>query len=300
MNIASFDHSLDAYLDYLLLEKGLSANTLEAYKRDMQRYKLFVLSRGLTSWEEVTPDILVDYLERMREEGLSPLSMNRHLITMRNFHKYLVQESLAETNPTALVELSKRWMRLPDILSRQEMELLLLQPGKETPMGIRDTAMMELMYATGLRVTELVSLDMNNINWQVGYLIAFGKGSKERIVPIGQVAYENVRLYVDQVRPLLLKGKVTDVLFLNRQGTRLTRQGFWKIIRNYALRAGLMKKVHPHTFRHSFASHLLEGGADLRSVQAMLGHVDISSTQIYTHISCDRLKSIHAKYHPRG
>ena len=300
MNIASFDRSLDAYLDYLLLEKGLSANTLESYGRDMKRYRLFVLFRGLTSWEEVTSDILVDYLEKMREQGLSSSSMNRHLISIRNFHKYLVQEGLTETNPAALVELSKHWMKLPDTLSRQEMGLLLQQPGKETHMGIRDTAMMELMYATGIRVTELISLDMNHINWQVGYLIAFGKGSKERIVPIGQIAYEIVRLYVDQVRPLLLKGKITDVLFLNRQGRRLTRQGFWKIIRNYALRAGLMKKVHPHTFRHSFASHLLEGGADLRSVQAMLGHVDISSTQIYTHISCDRLKSIHTKYHPRG
>ncbi|MDR2861506.1 MAG: site-specific tyrosine recombinase XerD [Syntrophobacterales bacterium] len=296
----SFDHHLDAYRDYLLLEKGLSANTLEAYGHDMKRYSLFVLSRGLASWQEVTSDILIDYLEKLREQGLSPSSMNRHLITIRNFHKYLVQEGLAETNPAALVELSKRWIRLPDTLSKQEMELLLQQPGKDTPAGIRDTAMLELMYATGIRVTELISLDMNHINWQVGYLIAFGKGSKERIVPIGQVAYEIVRLYVDQVRPLLLKGKITDVLFLNRQGTRLTRQGLWKIIRGYALQAGLMKKVHPHTFRHSFASHLLEGGADLRSVQAMLGHVDISSTQIYTHISCDRLKGIHARYHPRG
>lgn len=300
MNIAAFERSLDGYLDYLLLEKGLSSNTLEAYRRDMKRYGQFVMVRGLASWEEVTSDVLVDYLERMRGDGLSPSSMNRHLITIRNFHKYLVQEGLAETNPAALVELSKHWMKLPDTLSKQEMELLLQQPGKETNMGIRDTAMMELMYATGIRVTELISLDMNNINWQVGYLIAFGKGSKERIIPIGQVAYEIVRLYVDQVRPLLMKGKTTDVLFLNRQGTRLTRQGFWKIIRNHASRAGLMKKVHPHTFRHSFASHLLEGGADLRSVQAMLGHVDISSTQIYTHISCDRLKGIHAKYHPRG
>jgi integrase/recombinase XerD len=301
MNIvSSFDNSLNAYLDYLLLEKGLSPNTLEAYSQDMRRYSLFVLSRGLTSWEEVTSDILVDYLEKLREQGLSSPSMNRHLITIRNFHKYLLQEGLGETNPAALVELSKHWMKLPDTLNRQEMELLLQQPGKETHMGIRDTAMMELMYATGIRVTELISLDMSHINWQVGYLIAFGKGSKERIVPIGQMAYEIVRLYVDQVRPLLLKGKITDVLFLNRKGTRLTRQGLWKIIRGHALGAGLMKNVHPHTFRHSFASHLLEGGADLRSVQAMLGHADISSTQIYTHISCDRLKNIHTKCHPRG
>jgi integrase/recombinase XerD len=300
MTEASFDHYLDAYRDYLLLEKGLSANTLEAYGRDMERYMMFVLSCGLTSWQEVTSGVLVDYLEKLRAQGLSSSSMNRHLIAIRNFHKYLLQEGLAETNPAALVELAKHWMRLPDTLSREEMELLLRQPGRETPAGIRDTAMMELMYATGIRVTELISLGMNHINWQVGYLLAFGKGSKERIIPVGQVAYEIVRLYVDQVRPLLLKGKITDILFLNRRGTRLTRQGIWKIIGQYASQAGLTKKVHPHTFRHSFASHLLEGGADLRSVQAMLGHVDISSTQIYTHISCDRLKGIHARYHPRG
>jgi integrase/recombinase XerD len=160
--------------------------------------------------------------------------------------------------------------------------------------------MLELLYATGLRVSELIALDMKHINWQVGYLIAFGKGDKERIVPIGQVAYEALKLYIDQVRPRFLKGKMSEVLFLNRRGERLTRQGFWKIVRYYTLRAGLLKKVHPHTFRHSFASHLLEGGADLRSVQMMLGHADISTTQIYTHITGERLKSIHKKCHPRG
>lgn len=294
------DDVLDAYLNYLTVEKGLSRNTLEAYGRDLGRYADFVVRRGEKNWKDVTPELLVGFLEQTRRGGLASVSMNRNLVVIRGFHKYLMQEKLAETNPVANIELAKGWMRLPDTLSQEEMATLLKEPGGATPAAIRDTAMLELLYATGLRVSELIALDMKHINWQVGYLIAFGKGDKERIVPIGQVAYEAVKSYVDQVRPTLLKGNMSDVLFLNRRGERLTRQGFWKIVRFYTLRAGLLKKVHPHTFRHSFASHLLEGGADLRSVQMMLGHADISTTQIYTHISGERLKSIHKKCHPRG
>lgn len=294
------DDVLDAYLNYLTVEKGLARNTLEAYGRDLGRYADFVVRRDVKDWQDVTPELLVTFLEQTRRGGLASVSMNRNLVAIRGFHKYLVREKMTDTNPVANIELAKGWMRLPDTLSQDEMATLLKAPGCETPAGIRDTAMLELLYATGLRVSELTGLDMGHINWQVGYLIAFGKGDKERIVPIGKVAYEAVKLYIDQVRPGLLKGKMNDVLFLNRRGERLTRQGFWKIIRFYTLRAGLLKKVHPHTFRHSFASHLLEGGADLRSVQMMLGHADISTTQIYTHISGERLKSIHKKCHPRG
>jgi integrase/recombinase XerD len=298
--MAMIDNVLDAYLNYLTVEKGLARNTLEAYGRDLGRYADFVVRRDVKSWKDVTPELLVTFLEQTRKGGLASVSMNRNLVAIRGFHKYLMQEKLAEASPVANIELAKGWMRLPDTLSQEEMATLLKAPGCETPAGIRDTAMLELLYATGLRVSELIALDMKHINWQVGYLIAFGKGDKERIVPIGQVAYEAVKLYIDQVRPGLLKGRMSDVLFLNRRGGRLTRQGFWKIVRYYTLRAGLLKKVHPHTFRHSFASHLLEGGADLRSVQMMLGHADISTTQIYTHISGERLKSIHKKCHPRG
>jgi integrase/recombinase XerD len=200
----------------------------------------------------------------------------------------------------AHIVLAKVWMRLPDVLSREEMILLLAQPGAETPAEIRDSAMLELMYATGIRVSELIGLTVNSINWQVGYLVAMGKGEKERIVPVGQTAYERVKRYQEGARPLLLKGRESDLLFLNRSGKGLTRQGFWKIVKKYAAKAGLDKAIHPHTFRHSFASHLLEGGADLRSVQIMLGHADISTTQIYTHVTRERLKEIHRKYHPRG
>lgn len=297
---SAIDGVLDAYLNYLMVEKGLSRNTLEAYGRDLGRYADFMVRRHMTDWDWVTPEMLIAYLERERAGGLAPVSMNRHLIAIRGFHKYLLQEKLVKTNPVSQIELAKQWMHLPDTLSREEMALLLGAPGCDTPMGVRDTAMLELLYATGLRVSELLALALGHINWQVGYLIAFGKGSKERIVPIGRAAYEAVRSYVETVRPALLKGKMTDILFLNSRGQRLTRQGFWKIVRDHALRAGLMKKVHPHTFRHSFASHLLEGGADLRSVQMMLGHADIATTQIYTHITGERLKSIHRKCHPRG
>jgi integrase/recombinase XerD len=180
------------------------------------------------------------------------------------------------------------------------MACLLAQPGTETPSGFRDAAMLELMYATGIRVSELIGLTVESINWHAGYLVASGKGEKERIVPVGRTAYDTVKRYLESARTLMLKGKSCNLLFLNRFGGGLSRQGFWKIVRGYAVKAGMEKKVHPHTFRHSFASHLLEGGADLRSVQIMLGHADISTTQIYTHVTRERLKEVHRRYHPRG
>jgi integrase/recombinase XerD len=212
----------------------------------------------------------------------------------------LLREKRIDANPLANIGLAKVWARLPDTLNKEEMNLLLAQPGMKNTAAIRDSAMMELMYATGIRVSEIIALTMNSINWQVGYLVVMGKGGKERIVPIGRSAYNCLCEYVNQERPKFIKGQKTNILFLNRSGSGLTRQGFWKIVRRYVLRAGLNKRVHPHTFRHSFASHLLEGGADLRSVQIMLGHADIATTQIYTHITRERLKSIHKRYHPRG
>jgi integrase/recombinase XerD len=226
--------------------------------------------------------------------------VNRGLAALRGFYKFLIHEKKIDTNPVANIELAKVWSRLPGTLSMEEMNLLLGEPGLNNPLAIRDTAMMELMYATGIRVSEIITLTMNTINWQVGYLVVMGKGSKERIVPIGRSAYNCLQEYVNHARPIFVKEHATNILFLNRSGRGLTRQGFWKILKKYAHRVGLQKKVHPHTFRHSFASHLLEGGADLRSVQTMLGHADISTTQIYTHITRERLKNIHKKYHPRG
>lgn len=291
---------LEKYLNYLLIERGVAENTLEAYGRDLRRFLLIVQEKGFTDLRQVLPETVVEYLVRIKEEGLSANSMNRSLAALRGFYKYLLAEKMIEQSPLANIELAKVWMRLPDTISKEEMSLILAQPGMETAQGVRNSAMLELLYATGIRVSELIGLTMNSINWQVGFLVVMGKGSKERVVPIGKTAYDCTKLYVEQVRQQLMQSKNTDVLFLNRFGKKFTRQGFWKMVVRYAEKSGLQKKVHPHTFRHSFASHLLEGGADLRTVQVMLGHADISTTQIYTHITRERLKEIHQKYHPRG
>ncbi|MEN6358487.1 MAG: site-specific tyrosine recombinase XerD [Smithellaceae bacterium] len=291
---------LNRYYQHLLIEKGAAGNTLEAYGRDLNRYLSFLEQKGLTDARSVLPQMVVDFLVQLKSEGLSANSMNRSLAALRGFYKYLLREKVLEASPLDHIELAKVWMRLPDTVSKEEMALILSQPGDQTPSALRDSAILELLYATGLRVSELISLTMNSINWQVGFLIVMGKGSKERVVPVGKTAYDCVRRYVDEARPAFVKSKATDVLFLTRFGRAFTRQGLWKIIIAYAKKAGLQKNVHPHTFRHSFASHLLEGGADLRAVQVMLGHSDISTTQIYTHVTKDRLKEIHRKYHPRG
>jgi integrase/recombinase XerD len=294
-------HELAAkYFDYLLIERGVARNTLEAYERDLRRFILYLKEKGLSEITAVTPEDIIGYLTRVKDDGLSSNSTNRALAALRGFYKYLLREKKIEESPLTDIELSKVWMRLPDTISKEEMNIILAQPGETTPAARRDNAMMELLYATGIRVSELIGITMNNINWQVGFLVVMGKGSKERIVPIGKTAYDCTRRYVDEARPKLMRGKNTDILFLNRFGGKLTRQGFWKIVTRYARKAGLEKNIHPHTFRHSFASHLLEGGADLRTVQVMLGHADISTTQIYTHITRERLKEIHRKYHPRG
>ena len=292
---------LTKYFNYLLIERGIAQNTLESYGRDLRRFVLFVQEeKRFTNLREVTPEVITEYLVRIRDEGLAANSMNRSLAALRGFYKYLLREKIIKENPLANIELAKVWMKLPDTVSKEEMTAILAQPGTQSNPAIRNTAMLELLYATGIRVSELINLTMNSVNWQVGFLIVMGKGSKERIVPVGKVAYDCVRRYVDEVRPKLMEKKSTDVLFLNRFGRKFSRQGFWKIVVGYAKQAGLQKKVYPHTFRHSFASHLLEGGADLRTVQVMLGHSDISTTQIYTHITRERLKEVHEKYHPRS
>ena len=291
---------LTRYLNHLLIERGMAANTLEAYGRDLRRYFQFLLKKEITQLPDVKPEVIIEYLVQIKGEGLSANSMNRSLAALRGLYKYLIQEKIITSSPLTNIDLAKVWMRLPDTISKEEMNVILIQPGILTPAAMRDTAMLELLYATGIRVSELINLTMNSVNWQVGFLVVMGKGSKERIVPIGKTAYDCTRLYVDNARPQMMQKKVTDVLFLNRFGAKFTRQGLWKVVIRYAKKAGLLKKVHPHTFRHSFATHLLEGGADLRTVQVMLGHADISTTQIYTHITRDRLKEIHQKYHPRG
>jgi integrase/recombinase XerD len=291
---------IEEYLNFLAVEKGASRNTLEGYRRDLNRYADFVSDLEISDMRQIGSDHLISYLGRLKDEGLAANSVNRALAALRGFYKYLLREKKLESTPVAHIGLARGWMRLPEVLSREEMVLLLAQPGSATPSAVRDAAMLELIYATGIRVSELTAMTLNQINWQVGYVIVMGKGGKERIVPLGRMAYEQVQRYAEQARPRLLKDRRSDTLFLNRSGKGLTRQGFWKIVKKYAAKAKLEAKVHPHTFRHSFATHLLEGGADLRSVQIMLGHADISTTQIYTHVTRERLKEIHRRYHPRG
>ena len=293
-------HHVDGYLNFLAVEKGISLNTLEAYSRDLNRYTAFAEQKGVTDIRDISSDTIISFLGDLKGGGLATTSINRSLAAIRGFYKYLLAENVIDENPVAAIELAKVWMHLPDTVNREEMALLLKQPGTKTPLAMRDTAMLELLYATGIRVSELVSLGMGNINWQAGYLVVVGKGSKERIVPIGQTALDCLNRYVEGARRKLAGGRSANTLFLNRSGNGLTRQGFWKIVKKYVRKAGLNKKVYPHTFRHSFATHLLEGGADLRSVQVMLGHADISTTQIYTHVTRERLREIHRKYHPRG
>ncbi|MDZ4163711.1 MAG: site-specific tyrosine recombinase XerD [Smithellaceae bacterium] len=291
---------LEDYLNYLLVEKGAALNTIESYSRDLHRYLACVNSSGSGELGGVTEEEVISFIVTWKGEGLSTNSVNRALAALRGFYKYLLREQIVDYSPVADLEHAKVWSRLPGTLSRAEMELLLSQPARNTSTGLRDAAIMELLYATGLRVSELIALHLNSINWQVGYLQAIGKGDKSRIVPIGQSAYSLLKEYLEQARPLFLKGGRSDKIFLTRLGGGFTRQGLWKVIKQYAARAGLGQKVYPHTFRHSFATHLLEGGADLRAVQVMLGHADISTTQIYTHITRERLKEVHKRFHPRG
>ena len=294
------DTLVDQYLNYLLVEKGLSKRTLESYSRDLSRYLAFLLANRVKHVSDSDTSLVLKHLIALRESGLGTRSRARHLVSIRGFYRFLVQENIVERDPTRRVELPKVSLKLPDVLSVKEVQLLLDAPDPKTPLGARDAAMIELLYAAGLRVSELVNLKLQDINLEAGFVRVFGKGSKERVVPIGNYARQTLAHYLETSRKKLLKNLVSAWLFVARAGKPMTRQGFWKLLRRYALKSGVKKKITPHSLRHSFATHLLEGGADLRAVQIMLGHVDISTTQIYTHVAKDHLREIHSKYHPRG
>lgn len=291
---------LEIYFNYLTVEKGASPHTLEAYSRDLIRFTNFMAGRGKEGADAVTPEDMVAFISDLRGGGLSANSVNRSLAAIRGFYKFLLKHGYTVMSPVDRLVQGKTWMRLPDVLSPQDMNRLLEHPALTDPSAVRDAAILELMYAAGLRVSEVVNLTMNSINWQAGYVVVMGKGRKERVVPVGRSAYDIMRRYVEEGRNNLVKGKSTNFLFLNRSGKLFSRQGLWKLVKKYARLAGLEDKVHPHTFRHTFATHLLEGGADLRAVQVMLGHADISTTQIYTHVTRERLKAVHKQYHPRS
>jgi integrase/recombinase XerD len=294
------DILIDQFLNYLVVEKGLSKKTLEAYSRDINRYRIFLDENKSKHFSETDTPLILKHLILLRKSGLAARSRARHLVAIRGLYRFLVQEKMLPNDPARLIDLPKSSLKLPHVFSRDEIVLLLETPDTKTPLGTRDAAMLELLYAAGLRVSELINLKLQDINLEAGFVRIFGKGSKERIVPIGIHAKEKIRNYLNTARPQRLKQIPSPYLFIARAGKPMTRQGFWKLLRRYALQAGLNKKITPHSVRHSFASHLLEGGADLRAVQIMLGHVDISTTQIYTHVNRDHLKKLHKKFHPRG
>ncbi|OPY63464.1 MAG: Tyrosine recombinase XerD [Pelotomaculum sp. PtaU1.Bin065] len=291
---------LDEYIYHLAVERGLAENTLVSYRLDLNGYLEFCRKRGLKSLEQVDKNVIMSYLFQLQLEGRSPATISRRLAAARSFYKYLVSEDILQKDPTADLEFPKLAQKLPKVLTVEEVDTLLGQPSISEPAGIRDKAMLELLYATGIRVSELVSLNLEHINLESGFIRCFGKGSKERIIPVGDVAARFLKEYLSRGRSKLTKAGNPPALFVNQHGRRLTRQGFWKIIKKYALKANIKKEITPHTFRHSFATHLLENGADLRSVQEMLGHADISTTQIYTHLTKQRMKEVYNRSHPRA
>jgi integrase/recombinase XerD len=295
--VPAWKRVLDRYLESLAIERGLSQNSVDAYRRDLARLGE-ALAHGGGDLLTAGPQDLSGHMRDLRRQGLSPRSSARALSAIRGFYENLVETGERPDNPAVNLLPPKLWRTLPKVLSEVEVEALLAAPDVTTPLGLRDRAMIELLYATGLRVSELVGLQLPQLRLDVGFLVAFGKGSKERIVPVGEQAEQWVLRYLREARPSLAQGRHQSV-FVNYLGEKLTREGFWKILRGHALAAGI-RGLSPHVLRHSFATHLLEHGADLRAVQTMLGHADISTTQIYTHIHQQRLKSLYDRFHPRS
>ena len=295
------DTQVDTFLAYLTVEKGLAANTIEAYGRDLAGFCRYLATQEVKDASAAGSRHLIGFLTTLRDHGLSARSQARVLTTLRRFYRFLQREdALPGGDPTARLLLPKIGRRLPQAPSRAQVAALLDVPDAATPLGTRDQAMIELLYATGLRVSELVRLEVKQINLEAGFVRVRGKGGRERVVPLGSRAKDKVLTYLTTTRPLLLKGRSSPYLFLTRSAKPLTRQRFWQLLNRYARQNPQGGKVYPHALRHAFATHLLDGGADLRAVQAMLGHVDIATTQIYTHLSGERLREVHRKFHPRG
>ena len=285
------------YLDYLTVEKGLAPNTIEAYQADLTRLAESIGRRRL---EQAKREDLLRLMRQMRLAGRSPRSVARWVVATRGFFTYMIAQGHLEEDPVAHIDAPKAWKTLPKVLDSADVDVLMAAPDRSHPRGRRDAAMLELLYATGLRVSELLRLRLGDIHLDAGYLRCWGKGSKERVVPLGSQADAAVQQYLADGRPVLLQGRRSDFLFVNRQGGALSRQGFWKRLKHYGIQAGIAQPLSPHVLRHSFATHLLENGADLRAVQLMLGHSDISTTQIYTHVNRERLKRLYKDFHPRA
>lgn len=291
--------AIDEYLHFIKVERGLSANTQENYHRDLMKYLSYLQERGITDWDQVDRFVIMDFLQELRQENKAASSVVRMMSALRQFHLFLRQENLTKENPMQHIDSPKKQEHLPDTLSMEEVEKLIETPDVSTPLGLRNRAILETMYATGLRVSELISLKRNDLHLSMGLIQTIGKGNKERIIPIGDIAAEWLERYFNESRPQLVKEKEVPEVFVNFHGNKLTRQGIWKNIKAIVREAGIDKDVTPHTLRHSFATHLLENGADLRMVQELLGHSSISTTQIYTHVTKKRVAEVYQKYFPR-
>ncbi len=288
------------FINYILVERGLSDNTCASYERDLTGFSRFLEARGKEP-KTVAPQDITDFIGELSRRGLKPRSYARHLTTIRSLYRFMISRGMIESSPCDLIDMPRIEKKLPNFLSLDEVESLLESPPVDRAKGIRDRTMLEVLYATGMRVSELTSIGLNDLNLQTGLITTIGKGGKERLVPLGELSLRWIRDYLKDARPLILKNKRSPYLFITARGSAMTRQNFWVIIKKYARVAGLpIEKVKPHALRHSFATHLLERGVDLRHLQVMLGHSDISTTQIYTHVSTERLKKLHSAKHPRG
>lgn len=291
---------IDEFIYHLAVERGLAQNTLVSYRADLSSYIDFCKRKGLSSLEEADRDVIMSFLFHLQLNRKSPATISRNLASIRSFYRWALREGVFTKDPSVDLESPKLAQKLPRVLTTGEVELLLSQPMSGEPAGLRDKAMLELLYATGIRVSEITSLNIEQVNLENGFIRCLGKGAKERIIPVGDTAVRFLKEYLARGRSKLEKTGSTRALFVNQHGRRLTRQGFWKILKKYASKAKIKAEITPHTLRHSFATHLLENGADLRSVQEMLGHADISTTQIYTHLTKKKLKEVYDRTHPRA
>ena len=296
----TWQDALSRFLDFVVLERGLAANTADGYGRDLARYLMLLTDRGIGRPKEVSSEDVSALLRSLGDVGLEASSVARNLTAIRMFHRFLVAEGLADEDPTEHLKPPKLGRKLPRVLNVEEVERLTLEPDVSTPLGLRDKAMLEMLYGAGLRVSELTGLERTHLLFELDVLRVVGKGSRERVVPIGREAKTSVTRYLKEGRPQLERAGSGQSVFLNQRGGRITRMGVWKLLRQHARSAGIEKDVSPHILRHTFATHLLEGGADLRAVQEMLGHADISTTQIYTHVDREYLKEVHRTFHPRA
>ena len=299
MNSNNIETIEKSFVQYLAAEKGFATNTIDAYERDVKQFSRYIHSEK-KELKSIRHTDITHYIQHISKPGIAPATLSRKISSLRNFFKFLIEEMVIEEDPMVVIEPPQIVRKLPSVLDVKEVEKILYQPDIDSPLGLRDRAALELLYACGLRISELLSLKIENIDFNEGFLICYGKGEKERVIPIGNCAIDFLTRYIARVRGTLEKGKTDGILFLSKRGKQMSRMGFWKRFREYTSKAGISKRVTPHTFRHSFATHLLEGGADLRVVQTLLGHNDISTTQIYTHITKEYLKKVITEFHPRG